>query len=136
MDKNSQFEIQTADTNDFITIDSYVKNTGQNLIMITEDKVRICLMMHLNSLEKSRNWLIPLTLLISFLITLITSDPHDAFGLKADVWKAIFVLGAIIFFIWLIITLLERKKAISLDELIIQFKSQANPSIPQSKPEN
>jgi len=60
-------------TNQLVIVSSVSLNVSQNLIITTEDKVRLCLSEHLDRMQKRRGWIAPLGILVTILLTLITS---------------------------------------------------------------
>jgi hypothetical protein len=76
-------------------------NVSQNLIITTEDKLRLCLSEHLKRMERKNSWITPLGILIAILVTLVTSTFKDV-GLSADTWRAIFIIAGVLSLGWLI----------------------------------
>lgn len=76
-------------------------NLSQDAIVITEDKVRLCLIEHLGRMEAKKDWIAPAGVLLTLLITFATTTFQD-FGLKAATWQAIFVISAVLSLAWLI----------------------------------
>jgi len=77
------------------------KNVKQEIIITTEDKIKLVLISTKEILSAQRDWVTPFGLLISFIATLITADFKDALGLKKEVWDAIFILLTIASSVWL-----------------------------------
>jgi hypothetical protein len=102
-------------------------NFAQNVVIITEDRLELCLRKHLACIEARTRWIAPASLFIAFLTTLCTSTFHDSFNLKADVWQAIFVLLTVASFVWLVFAVVQafRFKS-SLRNLLQEIKQSAN----------
>ena len=82
----------------FIQEDSNVTyNLGQNVIVTTEDKIRLCLTKHLQRIEQKNSWAVPLGILLTILIIFPTTTFKD-FIVSAEVWQAIFIISGIISF--------------------------------------
>ena len=77
-----------------------ITNTSSDLIEITEDKLENILLKHLNKMNKVKGWQVPVTLFVTIVLVLLTSEFKTKFGITADVWQAVFILAAIISFIW------------------------------------
>lgn len=77
------------------------KNLGQDVIVVTMDKIRLCLMKHKDAISRRQEWVTPLGLLLSFLTTLIAADFKD-FLISKDTWQALFILSSILCSVWLI----------------------------------
>lgn len=96
-------------------------NLAQDAIVITEDKVRLCLINHLQRMESKREWIAPAGILASIILTLATADFHD-FYLNADVWRAIFyVTGALVAY-WLLRTLRAAFSRSSIEDVVREMK--------------
>lgn len=101
-------------------------NTKSDLIEITEDKLENILLKHLHKKQKAQSWLTPLTLFMTVLIVLLTSDFKDFIGIKKEVWNALFLLTLFVSFIWLIagvVRAVKHTKSATLEYLISQIKN-------------
>jgi len=98
-------------------------NTAQELIRITEDKLRLKLLLHLSKIERTKEWQVPASLLIGVVLTLTTADAKDAFGISKYAWQALFLMIAVLSLIWLICTLVRLGKKPTLEKLILSIKS-------------
>lgn len=106
-----------------MVIDSkLVTNLAQILITITEDKIRICLMRHLKSIEEKDKWLAPAGIIITIILTLITTDFKD-FIFSKETWQSFFVIVLILAFGWLVFSLYHRLRAKNIDDLIKELKN-------------
>lgn len=76
-------------------------NVSQSLIHITEDKLHVILLEYEEKNKKFYSWTTPLGIFITCLITTITSNFDETWGLSPDTWMAIFVIGTAVSFIWL-----------------------------------
>jgi hypothetical protein len=97
-------------------------NTSQELIVITEDKARICLMNHVQNIEKRNAWMAPAGILATLIITLATTTTKD-FIFSADVWQAIFAFSIVLTLIWLVNTLYKIPKSKKIDDVLTELKS-------------
>jgi len=97
--------------------------TSQVIIHITEDKLRLCLIENCSKMEKRRSWVAPFGIFVTILFTLVTSDFKD-FGLSADTWRAIFVLTALISFIWFAYSCYQGRKSVKIEEIIHDLKEK------------
>ncbi len=102
------------------------KNIGQEIVITTVDKVRLCLMENRDLLTAKKEWLTPLGIFLALLTTLVAADFRD-FYFKPEVWKAIYVLATLISFIWLIISGYKAVKNYSkgsIDTIVAELKAQ------------
>ena len=121
--------INIASTRDLETISElYLTSLPQDVITTTEDKVRLTLNDYLKKMEKKKAWLTPMGLLISFTLTLMMSGFKN-FGLSADTWKAIFIIGDTIFFVWLIVAIIQSFQSVKMDEVITELKKHSDSMI-------
>lgn len=93
-------------------------NLGERVVSISESKIRICLMNYLQNLKERGEWITPLGLSITILITLLTTDFQDRFSIPKDTWQAIFVICGVISFVWLIRSLIKLPKEVTIDNII------------------
>lgn len=104
------------------------ENVAQQIIIITADRAKLCLMEHKRSLSSRFAWIAPLGLVATGVTTLVTSTFHDALGISASTWQAVFVLGTILSTLWLVISiglLVYRRKERTLDYLMAKLKAES-----------
>jgi hypothetical protein len=117
------FNIDSGSSNKFI--DKRRSNIKSDLIEITHDKLENILLKHLHRLKYRRELVAPLSIFITLLITVQTVTFND-FGLKAEMWKSIFIFCAFLTFIWLIysiILLIKYWNSTTIDSLIDKIKA-------------
>jgi len=100
-------------------------NVGQSTIVITEDKVRLCLMQHLGKLESRRGWFTPAGILLTLLLTFVTTSFKD-FVLSASTWEAAFGIAALLAAGWLIIAFVCAWNAPSVDDIVGVMKQASD----------
>jgi len=96
-------------------------NLGQETIIITEDKVRLCLMDHLKRLEARNAWVAPASVLITIVASFLSSSFRD-FVLDASTWRAVFVITAILSAGWLGRAVWHSRKAPTLEDVVATMK--------------
>ena len=89
------------------------KNVDQELIVTTIDKVKLHLISHQEALKAKRDWVAPLGIFSSLLITLITADFKNLV-FSPEIWNALFIFGLIASFLWLIYAIYQ----------VIKFRNQ------------
>lgn len=100
-------------------------NLSQDVIVTTEDKLRLCLQGHLERLIAKQGWIAPVSLFITLLIVFATSSFRE-FILPATTWQAIFVIGAIGTGIWALFAVVKTYGADTrIDTLVRQVKKTA-----------
>jgi hypothetical protein len=105
-------------------------NVEQEAIFITTDKIRLILADAITAIKAMRDWITPVSLLVSFIATLAsTAEFKNLFGISKEIWAAGFYLFTVLCFIWLCKSLLgcwkNRTKA---DISKIIERMQANKS--------
>jgi len=109
------------------TISQVHNNTDQELIQITDDKLRLILSEHLSAMERTKDWIAPLGVLLSVIGVFVSAEFKDALFLKAAVWQAIFILIGIISTIWLVKCLVDWYRCPSMEDVIVTIKNSPSP---------
>jgi hypothetical protein len=103
-------------------------NVAQEFIMITEDKTYRCLNEWKGSIESRNAWIAPVSLLLPLVLTFVTADFKDAFGIPKSTWQAVFMIGIFLAALWSLrelIRLAARKGNPKVEELISELKKGA-----------
>jgi len=96
-------------------------NLRQDTIIITEDRIRLCLIKHLKSIETKHRWFVPAGIFLTILISLITASFQD-FIFKASVWEAMFIISGILTFAWLVFSAIRAIRSPTLDDVVSELK--------------
>jgi hypothetical protein len=99
-------------------------NLEQEFIFTTDDKIRICLTDHLSRMEKRTSWIAPLGVLLAILVVFPTTT-FKSFIVSAETWEAIFIISAILSFVWFIKNLWQARVSTSMDKVIDDIKRTA-----------
>lgn len=110
-----------------IGVSTIYSNTELTLIHVTEDKLRLALIEHLDRVEKRKNWHTPLGILLAILLTFLTTDFRH-FGFSKEVWNAFFILCLIVSTVWLAIALRQWAASTSIDTLVDIIKNSSKQS--------
>ena len=103
-------------------------NTAQNLVITTEDKLRICLTDYAKHSDTASGWIAPLGILAAIITTLVTSDFKD-FVVPAATWQAFFMLSGVGSGIWLVKAAWAAWKArVDIETLIRMIKIETSQS--------
>ncbi len=100
-------------------------NLGENIVVTTEDKINLCLMKHLKSLEDRKSWLIPFGPLLAIILAFITTDFKDGLGLLKATWEAIFIILGVAFFLWSIIAGYKSIRAKTIRDIVEELKKSS-----------
>ena len=105
-------------------VDQFYDNTQSNIIRITDDKLNVILLENKEAIEKRSNFLTPLTLLITLVLTFCTNDFKDFLMIPKDAWQGFYMFCILGSAIWLIIEIRKKKKVISVKELVERIRAQ------------
>lgn len=98
-------------------------NLNQEIIQITDDKLRLALDEHMRKREDSRNWMGPFGILLAVIIVFCSSEFKTAFGIPAATWQALFLVMGVIAFVSLINTAIRIFRSPTTDSLMNRIKN-------------
>jgi hypothetical protein len=101
-------------------------NTKSDLIEITEDKLENILLKNQKYLDLKTSWINPLSIFLTLLLALLTADFKDFLGISKNYWEPIFIIGIVLSFIWLALTIIRIYRywdKLSLDYLLKIIKN-------------
>ena len=107
------------------------ENVASELIYITDDKAYIFLDAWRRKLENRHSWLGPVSLLISLVSTIVTTEAFkDRLGLTKDQWPAVYYTFTLFSIAWLVYTLyqLVMCRPETVEELVEKLKNAKFPS--------
>ena len=120
--ENIDTKFQESFGTDLVQTSKVHLNLSQEVIITTEDKLRLCFASHVEAFKHKQAWIAPVSLFATFLIVFATSSFKE-FIFPAATWQAIFVIGAVTTGIWSIVSIIKalssRRK---LDDLINDIK--------------
>jgi hypothetical protein len=100
-------------------------NLSQDVIVITEDRFRLCLIDHVNRLAAKERWLAPVSLFLTLIIVFATSTFRD-FVFPAATWQAVFLIGTVASAIWSAVALIKAFRTnTKLDTLVSDVKKSS-----------
>lgn len=108
--------------NQMVDISKVYLNVSQEVIITTEDKVRLCLSEYIKRIEKKRGWIAPLGILVAIILTFVTSTFDKTFGLEAALWKAFFIFGGLLSFGWLIFSIIQACRSKKIEDIVVELK--------------
>jgi hypothetical protein len=100
------------------------QNTDHTLIVVSEDKARLCLGKHVAMAGKRNEWLAPASLLVSLIATLTAAEFRDALLMSKALWKAVFLVTSLVCLGWLVRSLFRRGKVPDDDGLVESIVSK------------
>jgi hypothetical protein len=113
---------------DYLTGMSFVQgvhyNVGQQVIVTTADKLFRPLSEWKRTIEKRHSWTGPVPLFLTLLLSLVTTDTKDRYGVTKDAWSAMFSLLTITAGLWMFYMLVQLlRKCASIDDVVEQIKN-------------
>jgi hypothetical protein len=97
-------------------------NLGQDVIIVTEDRMRLKIDRYLKRVVGSWFWLTPLSILVAIVLSLITATFHD-WIFKAEIWNAIFLVAAVILAVWTLVAICNAiRSRTCVDDLLNELK--------------
>ncbi len=108
-----------------VPVASIHENLSQVVIMTTEDKLRNIFYEYDATLQNKRPWVAVLSVFLTLVATLITSEPSD-FLLPKESWQTAFGGGAVAAFFWLASSvrsaLVAWRKPMSVEDFVQRVK--------------
>ena len=77
-------------------------NLTQEVIVTTQDKLNLALINHQNIIKARTDWVIPFSILLSAITSLVAADFKTFLSIPADSWKSLYILASVISFVWLL----------------------------------
>ena len=115
--------------------DLVVEYSAEQIIVLTEDKVKLRLLEHFNRLSNRENWKAPLGIVLTLVAALSTATfERSIIGIKPAVIEAIFWLSSVFTLLWLgkeLKSFFAEKE--SIDDLIGVLKAETAKSKLSSK---
>lgn len=122
MSKPSDINMAGAITERLVQNTTVYANLDQDALIITEDRVRLCLLKHLNRLEARRHWIAPAGILVTIVATFMTSTFKDFLYLKGATWQAIFIVAGVLTFGWLVWASVRAFRAPGIEDVVATMK--------------
>lgn len=127
MDSNNvrvaQGELSPEFKDELINSSSLKYNVGQEFITVSREKVELILIKNINKISSKLLFLTPLSVFLTVLLSLLTAEFRDRFGLGKDVWFAFYIMCGIFslgFCIYLSVKAYKARK-ITIDSIVEQF---------------
>jgi len=102
-------------------------NLSQEIIVITVDKVRLCLRDAVDNMERNKAWQTPAGISVTIIVIFPASTFQDFIGISKDTWKALFIAAAVFFFIWLVRCIPRIRKSPSVEDIVNRLRTAEPP---------
>lgn len=97
-------------------------NLHQEIIQITEDKLRLVLSEYLAVLEQKKSWIAPLGILLTLILVFVTAE-FKKFYFSQTTWEAFFLMATLLTFIWLCKSAYMALNAKTIDDVVSCIKN-------------
>lgn len=123
MSDPQQAKFQESFGKDLLQQSTVHLNVKQNVIITTEDKVRLCMSDHAERLARRWSWMTPLSLVVTIILVLLTSEFHDFLGVPKATWHALFLLVCLVTLGWLVLAAIGAiRTSTSIDCIVDELK--------------
>jgi hypothetical protein len=119
---DSVAQASAAQIQQLVSVERVTLNVSQNVIVTTEDKLKLCLQNHKHYIDRKNDWIAPFSVLLSLLLVFVSADFRD-FVLPKDTWRAIFVVASVLTVFWLCMTLRSAFSKRTMETLIAEIKA-------------
>lgn len=93
-------------------------NVSQDVHVTTREKIYIALTKSLPSYVGVGSVIGPLGIFLAVFVGIVTANFRDVFGVKREMWEALFVIAAIASFVWFIHSMIRYFKRKSIDDVV------------------
>ncbi len=120
MDNNETSARDSVDINNIVATPTNVvyANTEQEVLVITRDKLHLCLQRAFRQTAERDRWLIPLGVLVPLVLAVVTTGFTKRFGIGGGEWETVFVMLIVFTTVWLLHALFQRGKSMTADQII------------------
>ena len=117
-------------TSQLVNVEKVHINVSEEVIIVTEDKLRLCLIKYLQNLGKKRAWISPLGIFLTIIVALGTTTFRDIvigenMSISANTWQAIFIIASILSFGWLCFSIAQALKTKKIEDVVKELKKLA-----------
>ncbi|MGO9262036.1 MAG: DNAJC11 domain-containing protein [Bryobacteraceae bacterium] len=100
-------------------------NIRQEIMVITADKVRLCLLDALERMERRKAWMTPAGILATLIVIFPTTTFQDFLGFSKDYWRAIFSFGTAFSLVWLVICLIRIRTSLTIEQIVERLRTDS-----------
>ena len=125
-----------TDLGPLVVVAAYHRNTDQNVITLTEDKIKLCLIAYQERLHSRESWQTPAAIFLSVALSMSTSTFHQTLNVSPDVLHAFFLIVVLLSFCWLVKEWRGRSKCMNLEDVIAELKNAPRETTDAVLPKN
>jgi len=97
-------------------------NVEQEVILITEDKVRLCLNENFHRAARSKQWATVSGMILTLLLTLTTAQFRDFGGLSSQEWRGVMIAALVLSIAWFAVTVRWAAKSPTIETIVEELK--------------
>ena len=125
MSESPRATFDQALAQDMIKVEKVHWNTGQNVIVTTEDKLRLALQHVVDSLDRKKAWIAPVSLFTTIFLVFITTDFRQA-DFDAATWQAVFLICGFATLVWSIVSVFDALRvSVTIDSIVHDIKKES-----------
>lgn len=98
-------------------------NLEQEVILVTEDKVRLCLNDNFERAAKSKQWLAVLGMVASLVLTLTTENFQNFLWLSGQEWRGVVILALVLSVLWFVVSIRWAFGAPTIEDIVAELKA-------------
>lgn len=97
-------------------------NVEQEVILVTEDKVRLCLNANFQRAARSKQWMTVAGMIVTLILTLSTAQFRDFGGLASQEWRGVTIAALFICVAWFGISIRWAARAPTIEAIVRELK--------------
>jgi len=113
---NDEF-IKNLVTTEFVNM-----NVAQNVVVTTEDKLKLAIQNHSNGIGKKKDWIAPFSIALSIIVSMSSTEFRD-FIVSKEVWSAVFLICFAGSIAWFFVVIRYAFGKYSTDALLEEIKT-------------
>jgi hypothetical protein len=114
-----------------VDIGKVIKNTSDDILMITTSKAELVLRDHWKQIQQSNDWQATILFLIPIALAIPTTNFDEHFGISGQVWQTLFFITVAICALWLVVQVTRRLRGGTMDaKKVISFLLEGGKQTP------
>jgi hypothetical protein len=108
-------------------------NVGQQMLVVTEDKMRLGLNELVHAARNRQAWQAPAAMFLTEIAVFTTANFHAAIGVSGDQWQALFRALLVVTFLWLVTAVVRGRPGPSVKSFLDSLKNPQQPLGPHDE---
>jgi hypothetical protein len=93
-------------------------NTEQEVIIVTRDKLHLCLQGAVDKMASRDRWMVPLGVLVPLILAVTTTSFTSRFNIGGGEWETAYIMLILFTLAWLTYALIRRPKSVSVNSIV------------------